>query len=297
MKGRNDQGTFPFSKGSLLLALCICSSLLFSCKRGGDMGTLQTLVAGNNPTYRGKPVSPETVKVVENLLQNYRRDIEAQVSQAEGLGILYKNLALKYLDIGDLMRAIAEKRLEEKPLLPMGSSDSVGVYHEALAVGFMEREIMGKALANFEKAMEYFPENELLFYNAGVCSATLGKSLVSGDQQEQKAARYRDAEANYRRAIELYPDYPAALYGLSVLLVFELGRPVEAVPLLVRVTELQNRDIDALFLLANAYYRTGELTKAVEQYDRIESITKLQDKIDQARSNKSRILEELYGSK
>jgi cytochrome c-type biogenesis protein CcmH/NrfG len=60
------------------------------------------------------------------------------------------------------------------------------------------------------------------------------------------------------------------------------------------LVELETRNSDALFLLANVYYRTGHLEEAVELYERIVNQSNIGRISDRASSNRDLILEELY---
>jgi cytochrome c-type biogenesis protein CcmH/NrfG len=56
--------------------------------------------------------------------------------------------------------------------------------------------------------------------------------------------------------------------------VFELGRPQDAVPQLERLLSIQPSNIDAMFVLARAYFMTERYREAIELYDKIISRTR-----------------------
>ena len=102
------------------------------------------------------------------------------------------------------------------------------------------------------------------------------------------------AETAYLRAIELEPRYVRALYALSVLYVYNLGENEKAIPHLEKLLTISTRDVDAMFVLARAYYCTYEFDKACDMYDKIISVTKSTDKKADAEANKKIVLDALY---
>ena len=73
----------------------------------------------------------------------------------------------------------------------------------------------------------------------------------------------------YKRAVELDPTYTRAVYALSVLYVFELNRPEDAITIMEPVAAHEKKPLDSLFILGRAYYMTGQYEKAIAAYDRI----------------------------
>jgi cytochrome c-type biogenesis protein CcmH/NrfG len=144
-----------------------------------------------------------------------------------------------------------------------------------------------------DQARAIYPENAVLFYYSAVCAAHLSQAQTEAARRAEWLER---SERLYRRAIALDPDYPGALYGLAVLYVFELDRVAEAAGLLERLLEKQKNNTDALFLLANVYYRLRRPDRALELYDRLARLDLPEDKRQEAEANKRRIEEELHGS-
>jgi len=282
---------------SLWVILFALPLLLSSCEGKTDMTMLETLAAMNQPTYLGKPVSSETVGEIKKLVSRYEKDVQSKISETEQIGVLYKNVAIKYLEIDGLMQTIAEKVLgqsSEMSVLQSGRAEgSSDLYHETLALGYIDKGIYGEALKYLEMALEVYPDNEILYYYSGLCSAKMGKAMI-GDA-DKRESWLKLAEQYYRRAIELYPSYSQALYGLSILFVYELARPSEAEPILVRLTTIESKNTDALFLLANVYYQLGRYDEAIQQYEMIEQVSNISARLEQAGENKKRIMDERYG--
>jgi len=173
------------------------------------------------------------------------------------------------------------------------ATGQVGVYYKLLALQYMDRQMYGEAYDSLQQAIRIHPENPILFFYAAVCAARMSQARVD----EESRARWLDrAEKLYRRALDLDPGYVDALYGLSALLVFELNRPAEAETLLERILAIEERNLDALFLLGNVYYRLGRLEAAMDTYREAAAATKVPERRDQALDNAQRIERELYGT-
>jgi tetratricopeptide (TPR) repeat protein len=103
------------------------------------------------------------------------------------------------------------------------------------------------------------------------------------------------AEAAYLRAVDLDGSYSKPRFGLGILYVFELDRPADAIPHLTRYLELMSSDVQAMFVLARAYYSTGSYDNAIELYDRIIARSKDSQIRAEAQNNKEIIMEQQYG--
>jgi tetratricopeptide (TPR) repeat protein len=173
------------------------------------------------------------------------------------------------------------------------ASGQLGVYYKMLAVEYMRGAMYADAYDALERAIAIQPENPILFYYSAVCAARMAKAQVIGEDRMRWLDR---SEALYRRAITLDPGYADALYGLSVLYVFELDRPQEAEDLLERLLVVESKEIDGRFLLARVYYSLGKLENAIELYREIESLTDEKQAREEALSSRKQIEEQLYGA-
>jgi cytochrome c-type biogenesis protein CcmH/NrfG len=102
------------------------------------------------------------------------------------------------------------------------------------------------------------------------------------------------AESSYKRALELEPTNTRALYGLSVLYAFELDQGEKAIPLLEKLLTIDTKNIDAMFVLARAYYMDYDFQKAVDMYDSIIKYTSSETSRAEAEANKKVVLNALY---
>lgn len=174
----------------------------------------------------------------------------------------------------------------------------IGMWYKILAIRYLDTGMYGKALETFRTAIEYYPTNQNLYYYVGVCAGYMAKASLDYEAtgKSSERGRYLDlAESAYLRAIELEPRYARALYGLSILYVFELNESAKAIPLLERFMEVETIDYDAMFVLARAYYVTGDIDRSVAMYDKILATSKDEKRRSEAESNKAIVLQEGYG--
>ena len=172
----------------------------------------------------------------------------------------------------------------------------IGIWYKILGSRYMDQKMYKKALKAFQSALEYYPENQNLFYQAGLAASLTAKNSLdfelTGTDIEKK--RYFDLAASaYNRALEIDSKHSKAVYALSVLYIFELNRPAEAIPILEKIAEWEKKPIDHLFLLGTAYYMTGENEKAIAVYERIIEISSSAEKKAKAESN----IREIRGSR
>jgi tetratricopeptide (TPR) repeat protein len=187
-----------------------------------------------------------------------------------------------------------ESRIEQH----VRDAAQTGVYWKILATRLQDQGLHLEALDALERALYYAPEDPALHYAAGISAGVAAKSSLnfSGAQENQERERYYDlAEEAYLRAIELDGSYGRPRYGIAVLYVFELDRPSEAVPHLLRYLEISRSDVDAMFVLARAYYMTESYQNAVDVYDDIIALTKDANKRLEAQNNRQILLDMLYG--
>lgn len=160
-------------------------------------------------------------------------------------------------------------------------------YLRLLAVEYLRQELYGPALAALEEAIVITPRNHVLHQLAGAAS---GHSAKAQGRAEERMAYYSRAEAHYLRSVELSPGYIDGLYGLAVLYVFELGRPLAAVEYLDQILSRSANHTPALFVLARARVELGEVDRAVAAYDRIIAQAPDQDSRARARRNRQLLL-------
>jgi tetratricopeptide (TPR) repeat protein len=80
-----------------------------------------------------------------------------------------------------------------------------------------------------------------------------------------------------------------------VLYVFDLNRPEDAIVHLQRVLEISRGDLDAMFVLARAFYMIGDFRSAIDLFDRIITLTRDDQTRMAAQSNREIVMRRLHG--
>ena len=197
--------------------------------------------------------------------------------------------------IDELKAAIS--KYEERVADIQLANGQIGIWHKILATRDLDKKMYGEALKSVQKALEYYPNNQNLDYYVGLCAGYMSHASMDfdADGREEKRENYlKLSEEAYSRAIEIEPRYARALYGLAVLYVFELGEDEKAIPLLEKLLTIETKNIDAMFLLARAYYMNYDFDKAVGMYDKIISLTKSPERKAEAEANREIVQNAAY---
>jgi len=172
-----------------------------------------------------------------------------------------------------------------------------GLYWKLLASRLQDRALHGEALEALWQAIYYTPEDPTLHYSMGISAGILAKSIhiLPGGERDERERYFDLAEEAFLRAIELDSRYFGPRYSLGVLYVFELDRPEDALPHLERCLEISRSDVDAMFVLARAYYMIRRFQDAVDLYDRIITLSRDEQKRIDAQENRQLILGQTNG--
>lgn len=193
----------------------------------------------------------------------------------------------------------AIKKYQDRAADVQLANAQVGIWYKILATRYLDAKMYGEALKNFQTAIQYYPANQNLYYWIGVCAGYMANASLdynaTGSTQE-KFNYLKLSESAYLRAIELEPKYVRALYGLGVLYVFELDDCEKAVQYLERALHVETKNTDIMFVLARAYYVTGQYDQATSLYDRIINTTKSEQKKKEAETNKKIVLDTAYAN-
>jgi len=197
--------------------------------------------------------------------------------------------------IEGLKRAIAlyEAQIE----LNVQEGAQTGTYWKILAIRLADRSMHRDALAALERALYFNAEDPTLYYLTGVSAGIVAKSVVgfSSSSGNEREHYYTLSENAHRRALDMDGQYAKPMYALGVLYVFELDRPAEAIPLLEQYLKIIASDVPAMFVLARAYFMTGNYEQAVSLYDRIIARTKDAKVRSEAQNNRDLVMERIYG--
>lgn len=183
-----------------------------------------------------------------------------------------------------------EKRVEDI----LAAQNQIGIWYKLLGIRYLDNHMYGEAMEAFQKSITYHPDNQNLFYYVGVCAGYLAKAQAAQLHEGSRKDYIELAKKSYLRALELDNSYVRALYGLSVLYVFELDSPEKAIPLLEHLLTIDTSHIDALFLLARSQYVTGDFQQAADIYEKIQKTTKNKTRQEEAAINQKQALDALY---
>jgi tetratricopeptide (TPR) repeat protein len=171
--------------------------------------------------------------------------------------------------IEDLKKAITlyENQIE----LNVKTGVQTGTYWKILAIRLSDKGMNKDAVEAFDRALYYNSSDPTLFYLTGESASIAAASTLhfNADSASEKERYQNLAESAYLRAIELDPTYAKPKLGLGILYTFDMDRPSEALQHLERYQQLVSSDTRSMFVLARAYYMTGDYERAIELYDRI----------------------------
>lgn len=174
------------------------------------------------------------------------------------------------------------------------AQQQIGIWYKILGTKYLDQKMYGEALKCFQSALEFYPDNQNLYYYVGVCAGYMSHQALDYGGTGASTVQYnylKLAEESYLRAIKIEDRYVRALYGLGVLYVWELEEPAKAIPHLEKLLSIDTKNIDAMFLLASAYYSDYEFDKSVEMYDKIIQTTKAAAVKAQAQDNRQQVLD------
>ena len=193
----------------------------------------------------------------------------------------------------------AIKKYSERAADIQLANSQIGIWYKILGTRYIEQKMYGEALKCFQEALKFYPTNQNLYYYVGVCAGYMSHAAMDFSGSGNHEARYnylKLAEEAYLRAIEIEDRYVRALYGLGVLYVFELEEPEKAIPHLEKLLTIDTKNLDAMFVLARAYYSTYEFEKSAEMYDKIIASTKSKETKATAEENKKIVLDAAYSN-
>ncbi len=177
------------------------------------------------------------------------------------------------------------------------ANSQIGIWYKILGTRYIDQKMYGEALKCFQEALKYYPDNQNLYYYVGVCAGYMSHAAMDFGASGSSEVKYnylKLAEESYLRAISIEDRYVRALYGLGVLYVFELDEPEKAISHLEKALTIDTKNIDAMFVLARAYYSTYEFDKSAQVYDKIIATTKSAETKATAEENKKIVLDAAY---
>lgn len=167
-----------------------------------------------------------------------------------------------------------------------------GNFHRTLGVKLMQYKMYLKAYDHFNIALEFFPSSEMILYYRGVAA---GQYAVSQDRDSIKRDYLNRARLSHEQALRINPRFPKGLYALSILYVYEFGRPEDAKPLLDDLLDISSREFDAMLLRALLYEKDGHYNAAVDLYDKVIKQSKKDSQLLIAETNREKALYKITG--
>ncbi len=167
-----------------------------------------------------------------------------------------------------------------------------GNFHRALGIKMLHYKMYNKAYEHFTIALEYFPDSEMLHYYRGISASQYG---ISQDLDSVRRDYINRAKISYENSIRINPRFVKGLYALSILYIYELDRIDDAKPLLDTLLSISTRDFDAMLVRALLHERDGETNDALDLYDRVISLSKNDEQVNIAITNRNKVLGEYIG--
>ncbi len=172
------------------------------------------------------------------------------------------------------------------------ANSQIGIWYKMLGCRYVDNNMFGEALKAFQSALDYYPNNPNLYYYVGLCSGYMYHKEKDGTGNMEQANKYLTlAENGYLRAIQLDDRYVKAMYGISIIYVYEMVEPEKAIPYLEKLLTIDTKNMDALSVLATAYYLNEEFDKTLEILDKIIETTKSAETRSIAEEKKKAVLE------
>jgi tetratricopeptide (TPR) repeat protein len=221
-------------------------------------------------------IAANSAQLYDEAIKYYAKTIELNPKNPS----LYQELGRVYLVKSDTAAAL--KVIEAGRA---AHPEYMGLVYDELNI-YLNKGEASKQIAKIENAIAKDPKNKTLLFVAGVAYS---------------AAKQRDkAEASYKKALELDPNYADAIYNLAIIYIDrgnnyiieanklpnnkaseakynDLKKKFEtelsnAIPLLEKARELNPKDVNTLTTLREVYVKTNKLEKAAEIKKAIEQL-------------------------
>jgi|GEM_PF-6827441 len=130
-------------------------------------------------------------------------------------------------------------------------TDPLGYYHHYQGIHYYEKDKLGEAVKEFEKALSLSPNSYVLHLHLALACLGLGE--------------LDRAATELNKAIELNPNSAEAYSALGEVYL-KRDRPEESIAQLTHALKLNNKYADAHNNLGNAYWRLGWHEQAISEY-------------------------------
>ncbi|XP_076445747.1 protein O-mannosyl-transferase TMTC3-like [Babylonia areolata] len=248
------------------------------------------------PVIKGKSytarVAPNHLNAYLNLANLVSKD-PSRLDEARAL--LQQAIAMRtdfidaYINLGDIFVKLdripdAQTTYEEAIKIEPRNAD----LHFNLGVVHLEQKHNVEAKRCFDEALRINPDHTQSLYNSAILMQESGnpneraeasrrlKKLQQGDPKDPKIyfntamlamdeKQFDLAEVNFRKSIELDPKFRSAMFNLALLLVNDLKRPLDAVPVLEQLLQHYPDHSKGLILMGDINVNVLKNLEAAEQ--------------------------------
>ena len=216
---------------------------------------------------------------------------EAAINKDPTFAPAYLGLAEAYSDLGAIF--VGGRPDETRPKVISAAQKALDLdpnlaeAHALLAEVYQERWRWADAEAEYRRALELNPNDvaaHLGFAHWLLCQGRTEEALAWSRRAQQldplgvtgvsngwilfHARRYDEAMRELRSVLAVHPDYATARWFLGFVLIAS-GRAQEAIPVLEKTVSMMKRSPGSIELLATAYARAGQRTRALRLIDEL----------------------------
>jgi len=188
-----------------------------------------------------------------------REALDRVVSNDEANAEAHFMLGLTYFNLEEYTKA----RESFERALELDPDRAAAIHHNLGALAYQMGD-METALSEFQAALDADPDDPDTHYQLGATYLVL--AFPSG-AMEPKPEMVNEAEAEFKRALELADQKPEAKIGLANVYLVR-GEIDQAISLLEEVLENKPEMREALFALGRAYLTAGEVDQAEATLER-----------------------------
>lgn len=192
--------------------------------------------------------------------------------------------------IKELTRDI--KKIEDELEETLEKYQKVGNFQRAMGLKMMHYKMFFKAYEHFDKALEFYPNSEMLHYYRGIAAS---QYALSRDVEYVRQEFLDKAKYSHEYSIKLNPRFTKGLYALSILYIYEYDIPNEAKPLLDRLLMISTREFDAMLLRALLHQKDGEWEEALDLADSVLELSENSNHILRADTIRDNVLSRIAG--
>ena len=152
--------------------------------------------------------------------------------------------------------------IEKEQVKDFTASNRLLDYYNQLGTIYLEKRLWDMAIESFQNCMKNGTPGAPVYYSLGLAYGNRGYERNTREDIEL-------AEQNYRKAIELKPDYADAVYGLAIILFYHRDAKDEALTMVETLSGKNRTYYPARFAVARFNYEKGNREKALRTYEEL----------------------------